>query len=25
MAMAMDIPNDRAHEIMSEVHRELFG
>jgi len=25
MAMAMDISNDRAHEIMSEVHRELFG
>ena len=25
MAMAMDIPSDRAHEIMSEVHRLLFG
>ena len=25
MAMAMDISNDRAHEIMSEVHSELFG
>jgi tellurite resistance protein len=25
MAMAMDISSDRAHEIMSEVHRDLFG
>jgi tellurite resistance protein len=25
MAMAMDISSDRAHEIMSEVHRTLFG
>ncbi len=25
MAMAMDISTDRAHEIMSDVHRELFG
>ncbi|HEX9297521.1 MAG TPA: hypothetical protein VF881_16880 [Polyangiaceae bacterium] len=25
MATAMEIPADRAHEIMSEVHRQLFG
>jgi tellurite resistance protein len=25
MATAMEIPSDRAHEIMSDVHRQLFG
>jgi tellurite resistance protein len=25
MALAMDISTERAHEIMSEVHRQLFG